>query len=67
MKVSIVNRNNITALLRKPMRYRGVYSEVAREIGVSRQFVSRVAAGNATSERVLRAIVRKIAERERAA
>jgi len=47
------------------MRYRGVYSDVARELGLSRQFVARVAAGKGTSKRVLRALVRKLAALER--
>jgi hypothetical protein len=65
VKVSNVTSNNITALLRRPMRYRGVYSDVARELGLSRQFVARVAAGKGTSKRVLRALVRKLAALER--
>lgn len=59
MKVSSVTQNNITAFLKDGRRCWGFCSEIARDLGVSRQFVARVAAGKSTSRRVMRAIVRK--------
>jgi transcriptional regulator with XRE-family HTH domain len=40
--------------------YRGLYSRVAKQLGVDRSFVSRVANGERQSESVQRALAREI-------
>ena len=53
--------------MRKPLRldvpslYRGLYSRIARELGVDRAYVSRVARGERHSSKVLHAIEIEIA------
>ena len=41
-------------------RYRGLYARVARELGVDRSFVSRVARGERRSKDVERALEREL-------
>ena len=45
--------------------YRGLYSRVARELGVDRSYVSRVASGERVSERVQRALEREVTRIEK--
>lgn len=47
--------------------YRGLFSRVAREVGVDRSYVSRVARGERQSERVQNALNREIARIEKLA
>ena len=46
--------------LKRHQLYRGVYSRVAKELGVDRSYVSRVANGERRSEKVEKAILREI-------
>jgi hypothetical protein len=68
--MSVIKRdpNNITrkADLSAPDLYRGLYSRVARRVGVDRSLVSRVAKGKKTSKRVEKALRREIARVKRA-
>ena len=45
--------------------YRGLYSRVARELGVDRSYVSRVARGERESERVRKALEREMSRIEK--
>ena len=47
-------------------QYRGLYSRVAKEVGVDRSFVSRVANGDRSSEAVEKALAREIERIEKA-
>jgi transcriptional regulator with XRE-family HTH domain len=46
--------------LKRHQLYRGVYSRVAKELGIDRSYVSRVASGERRSEKVEKAILREI-------
>lgn len=56
--------NTKSALTRHSL-YRGVYSRVARQLGVDRSFVSRVAHGQRRSARVEAALRKEIARIDR--
>jgi predicted transcriptional regulator len=63
-------QKGITATFKRPLIYRGVYARVAREFGVSAQFVSQVAHGKKGGKAALeiqRALIREIRRVERAA
>jgi hypothetical protein len=47
-------------LTRQPALYRGLYSRVARQLGIDRSYVSRVANGQRHSPRVEQAIIREL-------
>jgi hypothetical protein len=68
--MSVIKRDpeDITrkAHLSTPDLYRGLYSRVARRVGVDRSLVSRVAKGQKTSKRVEKALRREIARVDRA-
>jgi hypothetical protein len=68
--MTVINRDpeDITrkAKLSRPDLYWGVYSRVARRLGVHRTMVSRVAKGQKTSKRVEQALRRELARIERA-
>ena len=67
-RTSVTNgATNYTKEFAKIRQYRGLFSRVARELGVDRSFVSRVASGERQSERVSRALNREFARIERAA
>ena len=40
--------------------YRGIYSRVAKQLGIDRSYVSRVASGERRSEKVEKALLREI-------
>jgi transcriptional regulator with XRE-family HTH domain len=47
-------------VLNRHQLYRGVYSRVAKQLGIDRSYVSRVASGERKSEKVERALLREI-------
>ena len=57
--------NTKKSALTRHSLYRGVYSRVARQLGVDRSFVSRVANGQRSSARVEAALRKEIARIER--
>lgn len=59
--------NNITAtvLYLRPRLYRGVYTRVAKQLGVNRATVRAVGTGNKTSRRIMAALVEESARIER--
>ena len=57
--------SNTKLTLSRHSLYRGVYSRVARQLGVDRSFVSRVANGQRSSARVEAALRKEIARIER--
>jgi hypothetical protein len=60
-----VKRKGNTRLLRRAVTYKGLYSAVARNLGVSRQYVWQVATQRRTSEKVEAAILREVSRRDR--
>jgi transcriptional regulator with XRE-family HTH domain len=48
------------AVLNRHQLYRGIYSRVAKQLGIDRSYVSRVASGERTSEKVQKALLREI-------
>jgi hypothetical protein len=53
------NTSTIPVLNRHQL-YRGIYSRVAKELGIDRSYVSRVASGERKSEKVQRALMREL-------
>lgn len=54
-------RNTSTKpVLNRHQLYRGIYSRVAKQLGIDRSYVSRVASGERKSEKVERALMREI-------
>ena len=53
-------RNTTAALLRKAVRYSGLFSRVAREIGRDKSHVRRVAIGERRSRLIEDALIREI-------
>ena len=47
-------------LLRKHRKHEGLYARVARKLGLDSSYVSRVANGKRTSERIMSAIVAEL-------
>lgn len=47
-------------VLNRHQLYRGIYSRVAKELGIDRSYVSRVASGERKSDRVQKALVREL-------
>ena len=69
-RYSTVNVIRIRAELEKAARYRGIYTRVARQLGVSSHHVKEVVMGRRHSIRVMRAFkaeFSKIVDSERAA
>ncbi len=60
------NGNNGSALLIRPILYRGVYSRVARRMGVDPSYVSRVARGERASPKVEKALLAELQRLEKA-
>ena len=54
------NGNSDKSSLRIPGLYRGVYSRVARRVGVDPSYVSRVARGERVSPKVERALLAEL-------
>jgi len=52
-------------VLNRHQLYRGVYSRVAKQLGIDRSYVSRVASGERKSDRVEKALLREIQRIER--
>jgi hypothetical protein len=46
--------------LNRHQLYRGIYSRVAKQLGIDRSYVSRVASGKRRSEKVERALKREL-------
>jgi transcriptional regulator with XRE-family HTH domain len=57
MSTKAVQQLNAEELLRRHCLHGGVYAKVARKLGVDASYVSRVARGERTSERILRALL----------
>jgi len=53
------NRNTASVLVRHSL-YRGVYSRVAKQLGVDRSYVSRVASGERRSKKIEAALIKEI-------
>lgn len=53
-------RTKSTTAIRKALRYRGLITRVARELGVNYTHVGRVARGERQSKRVLSALLAEI-------
>ena len=65
-RISVTNgATNYNKESQRIRQYRGLFSRVARELGVDRSYVSRVASGERSSEKVQRAISRELARIER--
>jgi hypothetical protein len=47
-------------VLNRHQLYRGIYSRVAKELGIDRSYVSRVASGERKSEKVQKALLREL-------
>jgi len=48
------------ATLNRHQLYRGIYSRVAKQLGIDRSYVSRVASGERKSEKVQKALQREL-------
>lgn len=48
------------AALNRLQLYRGIYSRVAKQLGIDRSYVSRVASGERKSEKVQKALQREL-------
>jgi hypothetical protein len=56
---------SIKAELNRHQLYRGIYSRVAKQLGIDRSYVSRVASGERKSDKVQKALLREIGRVER--
>jgi hypothetical protein len=63
----MVTKHNIDAELARHSLYRGVYSRVARQLGLDRSYVSRVASGERKSKHVEAALLAEIKRIEKIA
>lgn len=63
----MVTNHNIDAELRRHALYRGVYSRVAKQLGLDRSYVSRVASGQRRSKKVEAALMAEIRRIEKLA
>ncbi len=59
------SHGNTKAMLTRHSLYRGIFSRVARQLGMDRSFVSRVANGQRRSVKVEAALRKEIARIER--
>jgi transcriptional regulator with XRE-family HTH domain len=66
MKNKNGNGNGNKSSLRIPGLYRGVYSRVARRVGVDPSYVSRVARGERVSTKVEKALLAELQRVEKA-
>ena len=48
------------AVLNRHQLYRGIYSRVAKQLGIDRSYVSRVASGERKSDKVQKALLKEI-------
>lgn len=62
---NIGDNTSINAMLARHSLYRGIYSRVAKELGLDRSFVSRVANGQRHSPKVQAALIKEIKRIER--
>ena len=60
------NGNGNKTALRIPGLYRGVYSRVARRVGVDPSYVSRVARGERVSQKIEKALLAELHRVEKA-
>lgn len=51
---------SINPVLNRHQLYRGIYSRVAKQLGIDRSYVSRVASGERKSEKVQKALMREL-------
>ena len=65
MSTKAVQQLNANELLRRHRLHAGVYARVARKLRIDASYVSRVAKGERTSDRVLRAILDELQRIER--
>lgn len=63
----MVTNHSIDAELRRHALYRGVYSRVAKQLGLDRSYVSRVASGQRRSKKVEAALLAEIRRIEKLA
>ena len=63
----MVTKHNIDAELARHSLYRGVYSRVAKLLGLDRSYVSRVASGERKSQKVEAALLAEIKRIEKIA
>ncbi len=63
----MVTNHNIDAELARHSLYRGVYSRVAKQLGLDRSYVSRVASGQRRSKQVEAALLAEIKRIEKIA
>lgn len=54
------DNSSMTSVLVRHTLYRGIYSRVARELGIDRSYVSRVANGQRRSAKVEKALLKEI-------
>ena len=54
------DNSSMTSVLVRHSLYRGIYSRVARGLGIDRSYVSRVANGQRRSARVEKALLKEI-------
>ena len=57
---NIGDNRNINSVLLRHSLYRGVYSRVAKQLGVDRSYVSRVACGDRKSAKIEAALIKEI-------
>jgi len=60
-------RTKSTTALEKALRYRGLLTRVANQLGLNRSHISRVARGQRQSKRVLAALLQEVERIERRA
>lgn len=63
----MVTNHNMDSELTRHTLYRGVYSRVARQLGLDRSYVSRVASGERRSKKVEAALLAEIKRIEKIA
>lgn len=63
----MVTKHNINSELLRHALYRGVYSRVAKQLGLDRSYVSRVAGGERRSKKVEAALLAEIKRIEKIA
>lgn len=63
----MVTKHNIDSELLRHTLYRGVYSRVAKQLGLDRSYVSRVASGQRRSKKVEAALLAEIKRIEKIA
>ena len=64
-RTNFITANERVALVRKALSYRGLFTRIARSLGLTRQHVAQVARGRRQSKRVLEAVLAEIERIER--